>query len=480
MTHLVLLSLLPLIAAHPYSLLGSRNAQVCSGDTSLNPCGLSYPPSFCCDQSTTCLPINGTSTTSVICCPAGQDCSTIATLTCNITLQDASLFPRTPVHTLNLTETLPQCGDECCPFGYSCHNGACVSVQPNTTGSPKTVSTTSNAGATHSTSSVTLVTSMTTLATQQISATATLLSSNVLPAHGTTFSGRSFAAGFMPGILLGAALLAVVLLWLRRRKTTKDIVEISNEKRLPTHRRQISNPIIHAEYGERTAFFHSQYNPQQAQSTQLSCEPTAGSLEPQAMHHNREVDNLFHKSPKETSNGFRTTMSSPTLGSLPLSLRRGSITPPHHLKTKQGIHSLRRQISQHSALSRNQSVTSHESRQTSSVRHQTSQETINIQMSLPRVHLNRSTTPVRPLFPPAKVRDAGKSGMWLSYRLPPEPVTARFEEPTTPYTPSKYGNNPGGDTLVGARESKSNRTTTFGELMERAGIRQSEMLGRRI
>ena len=262
---------------------------------------------------------------------------------------------------------------------------------------------------------------MTTLATQQTSAIASLLSSNVLPAHGATFSGRSFAASFIPGILFGAALLAVVLLWLRRRKSTKDIVEISKAKRLPTDRRQISNPIMTAEHGERTGVFHSQYNPQQAQSIQESCEPTAGSLEPQAIHHNREADKLFHKSCKETSNGLRSTMSSLTRGSLPLSLRRGSVTPPHRLKAKQGIHSLRRQISQHSAISRNHSVTSYESRQRSSVRHQTSQETINIQMSLPRVHLNRITTPVRPLFPPAKVRDAGKSGMWLSYRLPPEP-----------------------------------------------------------
>lgn len=189
------------------------------------------------------------------------------------------------------------------------------------------------------------------------------------------------------------------------------------------------------------------------------------------------IASLVHKGPKPTNNGFGTT-SSPIVRPLPVSLRRGSITPPRFLRTKQGNHSLRRQLPDYqSPVSRSPSDVSRENQQPNSVRHQTSQETINIQMSLPREPSNRLVPPTRPLFAPSKNRDVGKPGLWLSYRLPPEPATARVQDATF-YTPSKYGNHGGDDTPIGARGNQSNRTTTFGDLMERAGIRRSESLGR--
>ncbi|GAB7337606.1 hypothetical protein MBLNU457_g2908t1 [Dothideomycetes sp. NU457] len=332
--------------------------------------------------------------------------------------------------------------------------------------------------ATHLTSSILSITSTPSAVTRQ-SSSVTSSTAGFISSDATNFSGRSFVTGFIPGILFGAGLLALLLVCLRRQYAFHDQDSTVDNQR-PIHRRQISNPIVHPQHGERTAFIYDQYKRQPAEDPVPYGEQTAVGVEP-AMSDKFRVSSLFHKSPN--SHGIGTT-SSPMLTSLPVSLRRGSITPPRFLRTKQGNHSLRRQLPDYQpaseyqpAVSRKPSDASHGSQQPNSIRHQTSQETINIQMSLPREPSDRSVPTTWPLFPRSKNKDVDKAGLWLSYRLPPEPATARVKD-TTLYTPSKYGNQGGNDTPIGARGNRSNRTTTFGDLMERAVIRRSELLGR--
>ena len=493
MALLLFFSLLMMAYALPLEELRIRSATSCGGDTSLRQCGSGLPSSFCCAQDTTCLRLDGTSTLSVVCCPAGQDCSRIAAITCNVTLQNATLFPASPMHALDLTGALPRCGDACCPYGYECQSNACVVAQSSSATSSQLMAT--SALATLSTNTATSTASTLSSALQPtISATATAAAT----ASKSTFSGRSFAAGFLPGIILGVALLAVILLWLFRRSQTKanDSSASEKPKRRP-HHRQISGPVVHPQYGERTAFVRRPTEQQVA--TQAEVDDTDRGLATAGSLRKFRVASLFHRSPNPTPSTFQT-VPTPKLSSLPLSLRRGSITPPHALRTKQSNHSLRRQMTQKQASppdDQDQRRRRDDERQERpDLPHQNSQETINIQMTMPRdspsAYEHYPTPLLRPFFPPAQNRgkdtgtaDGSKNGMWLSYRLPPEPTPARLRDGNglgTPYTPSKYGAKSNADSLrvPGAADGRGfNRDTTFSSLLRQAGIRQSELVGSR-
>lgn len=82
-------------------------------------CGKGLPDNFCCPSESTCLIL--ASNTTAICCPAGQDCSTIRTITCDIQQQNITVSPESEVLTTSLSKALPSCGINCCPFGYRCN-----------------------------------------------------------------------------------------------------------------------------------------------------------------------------------------------------------------------------------------------------------------------------------------------------------------------------------------------------------------------
>jgi len=83
------------------------------------------PSSFCCDATAFCLSVAENST--AICCPEGLDCTLIQAITCDISQLNVLLTPESAIHTLNLNSTLPSCGSECCPFGYTCRSaGSCA------------------------------------------------------------------------------------------------------------------------------------------------------------------------------------------------------------------------------------------------------------------------------------------------------------------------------------------------------------------
>ncbi|CAI0650094.1 unnamed protein product [Colletotrichum noveboracense] len=88
-------------------------------------CGNGTPDYFCCSSDTTCMVL--ASSTTALCCPKSASCNAITTITCDITKQDVVENPGSVIHTTKLSESLPKCGKQCCPFGYKCRGGsACV------------------------------------------------------------------------------------------------------------------------------------------------------------------------------------------------------------------------------------------------------------------------------------------------------------------------------------------------------------------
>lgn len=279
-------------------------------------------------------------------------------------------------------------------------------------------------------------------------------------------------------------------------------------------RRQISDPVAHPQYGDRTGFLSRLPGPSAMSAPTYRCS-IQGPKTPSSSHRFR-VRSLFHRSPlplqDEISNessekqvspppqphvDFDTTPT-PKLTQLPLSLRRGSITPPqslgtqasntppYKLRTKASNYSLRKQMSQHRvhAARRQDSVSERGSRR-SDISRQDSRETIKIKMSSPVQIFTPPATVHNPLFPPRNSVKAipDKQGLWLSYQIPPNDSgngSTQPQELGTPYTPSKYGGRSSKEMLSAwERPRAADRNTTFSALMERAGIKEADILGRR-
>lgn len=117
------------------------------GDSSYIQCSSADLPSdFCCPSGQSCIPLAGN--TTVICCPSGSDCAEIETIPCDLSLEDKSQHPAAVVMTSALTGTLETCGDQCCPFGYSCNGNSNCVVNEDQTAKPSTSSVTSSTTAT--------------------------------------------------------------------------------------------------------------------------------------------------------------------------------------------------------------------------------------------------------------------------------------------------------------------------------------------
>ncbi|KJZ73683.1 hypothetical protein HIM_07016 [Hirsutella minnesotensis 3608] len=73
---------------------------------------------FCCDAGSACYSL--AAGTTVICCPENGPCDIVGPISCNVRLQDASIYPGAAVKTSVFDVSLPKCGKDCCPFGYQC------------------------------------------------------------------------------------------------------------------------------------------------------------------------------------------------------------------------------------------------------------------------------------------------------------------------------------------------------------------------
>jgi len=475
MACILFLLLLPSIShALPAGRLSLREPAVCGGDATLGACGSPFPSDFCCPlDTTTCTAVNETSFTSVICCPAGQDCSRIAPITCDVTLQNAALFPSSPIHTINLTEPLPTCGDACCPFGYQCQNNACAAldaITESTTPSTKAQSSLTPTAAG-------LTTSIPSLPSEHQPS----FLSNQSSVRPDLSPGRLFVAGFIPGILLGAAMVALVLWWLSRRSTgQRNWGSLFSKQIRPAHHRQISGPIAQPDLGERTLFRSEpkQYLFDRAPTYECSAR---GPETPSSLQRYK-VASLFHRSSKSSTNTF-SAMPTPKFSLLSPSLRRGSIAPLRKLRTKPIGSSLPRQVLSSRSSSSHGSIAPSEGNQPRpQLVDSSSRESIQVRTFPPRPTHESSDNRTKPLFPPAtaKIGEA-ESRLWLSYGLPDRPapvMTGPRRMPGMLDTPSRASGRVGRNPPAVRNSHNVNRDTTFTSLMERAGIRQSDLLGR--
>ncbi|KAF2441151.1 hypothetical protein P171DRAFT_434830 [Karstenula rhodostoma CBS 690.94] len=209
-----------------------RAQGVCGGKPNLQQCGGDLPASFCCASDTTCTTVNST-IQAVICCPKGKDCSTIQTVPCDTTQYNATLFPDNQIHFADTKDVeLPKCGDSCCPLGYKCSNGMCIASKdaPSSTAPIPTSSPTTSPASASQTSGC---------------------PADLLPQPNSSFDGKSFAAGFFPGILLGA-LGVILFIWLTKRRRDAKATRYSGD--FGHVARTISDPIYDPAHAQRTDF----------------------------------------------------------------------------------------------------------------------------------------------------------------------------------------------------------------------------------
>ncbi|KAH9860798.1 hypothetical protein J1614_012131 [Plenodomus biglobosus] len=183
--------------------------------------------------------LNSATVQSVICCPTGQDCAFIQTITCDVNQLDATLHPDNQMHLSDTTGiNLPKCGDnKCCPLGYTCNGNMCIkdTTTPTASASPTSTSRPTSSFTTPASASQT----------------------SGCPAPATTstqqsFDGKSFAAGLFPGIVIGA-LSTLALIWLiRKRRESQSRPRYSGD--FGHVARQISDPIYDPSLAARTDF----------------------------------------------------------------------------------------------------------------------------------------------------------------------------------------------------------------------------------
>ncbi|KAH8726306.1 hypothetical protein GQ44DRAFT_706094 [Phaeosphaeriaceae sp. PMI808] len=229
-----------------------RQAPVCGGKQNLQQCGAGFPSEFCCPNDTKCMALNSAPIQSVICCPVGSDCAAIQSITCDVSQLNATLHPENQMHLSDTNSvTLPKCGDKCCPLGYTCKSGMCFKDTTSPSASPTSARPTpspTNPSASSQTSSC--------------------AAAPVQTESG--FNGGSFAAGFFPGIVIGA-LGTIGLLWLiKKRQVSKKKARYSGD--FGHVARQISDPI----YDPRQAAARTDFIRRGSHSAQTSPNSTTG------------------------------------------------------------------------------------------------------------------------------------------------------------------------------------------------------------
>jgi hypothetical protein len=226
--------LLAAAATAQASHISLRQAPTCGGKPNLQQCGSGFPSDFCCPTGSKCSSLNSAGVQSVICCPEGSDCAVIQTITCDVSQLNATLHPDNQLHLSDTSGVkLPTCGDSCCPPSYTCKSNMCFKDTAASTPSPTSASPTPSA-------------------TRPASASQT--SSCPAPAVVTQsgFNGGSFAAGFFPGIIIGA-LGTIGLLWvIKKRRESQAKGRYSGD--FGHVARQISDPIYDPQHAARTDF----------------------------------------------------------------------------------------------------------------------------------------------------------------------------------------------------------------------------------
>ncbi|KAJ6187259.1 hypothetical protein N7519_002167 [Penicillium mononematosum] len=181
---------------------------------------------------------------SSICCPAGSDCNYISPITCDIQQQDVTIYPESVIKTTRLGDSLPKCGDACCPICIQLLYEHSIILDNgyklcNTPGNHHTRAIPSSEKSSNSTTCAAVSTSC------------------------PSFPAGAIAAGFFPGAVFGAV--AALLITLCFRRARKDECEIQEGKTGPNWSQRsssgailcISNPIPQDDTSYRTDFLRS-------------------------------------------------------------------------------------------------------------------------------------------------------------------------------------------------------------------------------
>ncbi|ETS88007.1 hypothetical protein PFICI_01835 [Pestalotiopsis fici W106-1] len=246
------------------------------GDTSYSQCPQAgLPDNFCCKPGTSCIALAGN--TTIVCCPDGDDCSVIASIVCDVQLQNATSAPDAVVKTTALTSKLPTCGSMCCPFGYTCDADNNCAKDEDQSQMPE------GAGDASSTASATGTTAASTGHASTAAPTATATDSAAAGAHttGAASQGSSSDAsdtaakehaeganvsaivgGVVGGVVfLVAAIIGAVYLVYRRRKQ-QESKRASDQSFISRNARgMISNPIPQDGFTYGRSDFISRSNP---------------------------------------------------------------------------------------------------------------------------------------------------------------------------------------------------------------------------
>ncbi|WPH03652.1 Hypothetical protein R9X50_00653500 [Acrodontium crateriforme] len=488
-----------------------RADSTCGGTAGLSPCGASFPSDFCCPTTSTCLKLNtNSSVTAVICCPPGKDCAAIRPLSCDQNMQNATLSPGSQLHS-NPLQNLATCGDNCCPPGYACDNDNCIRQANSGSATSSTTASTSTSAApatsTPASSSAALETTGPSVNDTSSETIGTISSAK--------FSGPSFAAGLIPGIALGALVAVCVFLWIsRRRRGASPYANEENDHTdtltdlgpTPMHQRSISDPIS-GPYGHRNEFLRSTppYEHQQLNGYSVQA---VGPITPARTP---KIKHLWSHSPFLNMSPSPTSTQPP----VPAHLKRGTlsfkISPVRALKKQKSIHSLRRQATNESRdfNQKFSDLSRSDSQETIKVVWPGSNETLKnrptqIKMAADDMSTLGSTTYQAP-YPSTKWEHSTKWSRSEDEPMPlpraGHPCSSRYSEQTT--TPTRTGVNgtsrsfldspystseikrPGkvksrilntDDGMNMGRQRDNKRDTTFSAMMERAGLRKSDLL----
>jgi hypothetical protein len=266
-------SYLPLISAfrlgstpdQTLSILLKRD-QTCA-NSSLTSCASvdrRLPGNFCCTSGQFCISLDSSS--SALCCPDGASCSQIQPLSCNVTSQNPELYPGASVQTTRLHDNLPACGNGCCPFGYTCSSqGSGDNLNSFCTLNTDTSIIGSSSASSPATTAATSADSTTFPSATSTATTSGIDSNTTRPTtQCSRFPGGAIAAGFFPGLLAGALLMLLGVLFFGSRNPDSRPSSHNSSLYKPYFPMRsadgtitgVSGPIPVESQGARTDFLH--------------------------------------------------------------------------------------------------------------------------------------------------------------------------------------------------------------------------------
>lgn len=394
---------------------------VCGDIAGLNQCGGSYPSDFCCPSSTQCLPVNA-SVPAVICCPLGADCHILQPTTCDTSAYDASRAPLNQIHIQAMQQNLTTCGSACCPPGYDCQGGNCIATASKS-------STATSSSVSNQSTSTRFDTAASATSPAAINATVEAQSAPV------SFSGTSFAAGFIPGIAVGV-LFVIALLWCLKRSRLAQVQKQTEDMQ---------------QYPRKTPTIVSITQPSDDEPHRTEFLRSTSHDVPDNDHSSTTTDSHTEFSRTASTDlrpmlDFDLDMSRPRSPSPAFMHRARSFrfSPQGRLRNKQSMHSLRRHM-----------------------------DTQTITPSIERSDSSKSSGTIKVALPPEQSPWYGPKFVTRASQHPATPTRcSRFLQPpqalASPYTPSRYNDS----YLEPPRSAR--RITTFSSLMEKAGFHRRE------